>query len=120
MIYVSKATHSDDELLQSIELLFQRIQLDGLKMRMSESEFGKNRIRFPGKTISNQGIRSCSRKIDHFVTNVKLSTSVRLLQKYMRFEKSELLYLKARQKTPTAVPNVTEGDKIPTDTIPEG
>ena len=91
MIYIGTAAHAADTLLQNIELLFRRMMFAGRKLSMSKSMFGKDRFNFRGKTISNQGIASCSKKIDRFLTNVKLSTSIKSVSRYMRFEKSQSL-----------------------------
>ena len=79
------AAHTTEELLQNIELVFQQIEKAGLKLSMSKCTFGQTKIEFLGKTISTQGIAPLPEKIDKFLKNLKLPTSVKSLQRYIGF-----------------------------------
>ena len=52
---------------------------------MSKCTFEQDEIEFLGKTISKQGIAPLPEKIDRFLTNLKLRTSVKSIQRYIGF-----------------------------------
>ena len=73
------AANNVDELIINIEAVFQQIQKAGLKLSMSKCAFGHPKIDFLGRSITTEGIAPLEDKIDKFLNNLKLPTSVKSL-----------------------------------------
>ena len=79
------AVNNVDELIINIEALFQQIQKAGLKLSMSKCDFDHPKIDLLGRSNTTKGIAPLEDKIDKFLNNLKLPTSVKSLQRYIRF-----------------------------------
>ena len=79
------AKHTTQELLKNIELVFQRFEFAGLKLSKNKCMFGQDKIDFVGRRISKHGIAPFPYKIDKIITNLKLPTSVKSLERYIEF-----------------------------------
>ena len=60
------AAHTPEELITNLELVFQQLDKDGLKLIMSICEFGQKEIDYLGKTISSTGIAPIEKRITAF------------------------------------------------------
>ena len=73
-----------EELVNIIEAVFIKIRQAGLKLSMAEcAAFGHPEIEFLGRSITSKGIAPLEKKIDKFLKNIKLATSVKSLQRYI-------------------------------------
>ena len=79
------AAHTADELLQSIDLVFQGIEFADLKLSMCKCLSGLIKIEHLGKTNSKQGRALLPENIDRFLISLELLTSVTSLQSYIGF-----------------------------------
>ena len=79
------AANSVDELTANIEAVFQQIQKAGLKLTMSKCAFGHPKIEFLGRSITSKGVAPLEERVDKFLKNMKLPTSVKSLQRYIGF-----------------------------------
>ena len=69
-----------EELVNNIEAVFTKIRQAGLKLSMAKCAFGHPEIEFLGRSIT-----PIEDKIDKFLKNIKLPTSVKSLQRYIGF-----------------------------------
>ena len=51
---ITIAGHTADELLQNIEIVFQRIEIAGLKHSLSKCTFGQDKLNFQGRQLVNK------------------------------------------------------------------
>ena len=81
------AAHTVDELTSNIQAVLQQIKQAGtnLKLTMSKSAFRHPKIEFLGKSITFKGVAPIESKIDNFLKNMKLPTSVKSIQRYIGF-----------------------------------
>ena len=79
------AANTAEELVNNIEAVFTKIRQAGLKLSMAKCAFGHPEIEFLGRSITTKGIAPIEEKIDKFLKNTKLPTSVKSLQRYIGF-----------------------------------
>ena len=79
------AANTVKELLNNIEAVFTKIRQAGLKLSMAKCAFGYPEIEFLGRSLTTKGIAPIQEKIDKFLKNIKLPTSVKSLQQYIGF-----------------------------------
>ena len=79
------AASTVEELVDNIEAVFTKVRQAGLKLSMSKCAFGHPEIEFLGRSITSKGIGPIEKKIDDFLKNIKLPTSVKSLQRYIGF-----------------------------------
>ena len=79
------AANTVEELVDNIEAVFTKVRQAGLKLSMSKCAFGHPEIEFLGRSITSKGIGPIEKKIDDFLKNIKLPTSVKSLQRYIGF-----------------------------------
>ena len=79
------AASTVEELVDNIEAVFTKIRQAGLKLSMSKCAFGHPEIEFLGRSITSKGIGPIEKKIDGFLKNIKVPTSVKSLQRYIGF-----------------------------------
>ena len=79
------AASTVEELVDNIEAVFTKVRQAGLKLSMSKCAFGHPEIEFLGRSITTKGIEPIEKKIDDFLKNIKLPTSVKSLQRYIGF-----------------------------------
>ena len=79
------AASTVEELVDNIEAVFTKVRQAGLKLSMSKCAFGHAEIEFLGRSITSKGIGLIEKKIDDFLKNIKLPTSVKSLQRYIGF-----------------------------------
>ena len=79
------AANNVDELVLNIKAVFQQLQKAGLMLSMSKCAFGHPKIEFVGTSITSKGIAPLEDRIDKFLNNLKLPTSVKSLQRYIGF-----------------------------------
>ena len=65
--------------------MFTKIRQAGLKLSMAKCAFGHPEVDFLGRSITTKGIAPIEEKIDKFLKNIKLPTSVKSLQRYIGF-----------------------------------
>ena len=71
------AANNVEELADNIESMFIKIKQAGLKLSMAKCAFGHPEIEFLGRSITSKGIAPVEEKIDKFLKNIKLPTSVK-------------------------------------------
>ena len=79
------AANNVEELVDNIEAVFMKIKQAGLKLSMAKCAFGHPEIEFLGRSITSKGVAPIEEKIDKFLKNIKLPTSVKSLQRYIGF-----------------------------------
>ena len=79
------AANNVEELVDNIESVFMKIKQAGLKLSMAKCAFGHPEIEFLGRSITSKGVAPIEEKIDKFLKNIKLPTSVKPLQRYIGF-----------------------------------
>ena len=79
------AANNVEELVDNIESVFIKIKQAGLKLSMAKCAFGHPEMEFLGRSITSKGFASIEEKIDKFLKNIKLPTSVKSLQRYIGF-----------------------------------
>ena len=79
------AANNIEELVDNIESDFIKIRQAGLKLSMAKCAFGHPEIEFLGLSITSKGVAPIEEKIDKFLKNIKLPTSVKSLQRYIEF-----------------------------------
>ena len=79
------AANTVEELVNNIEAVFTKIRQAGLKLSMATCAFCHPKIEFLGRSITTKGIALIEEKIDKFLKNIKLPTSVKSLQRYIGF-----------------------------------
>ena len=79
------AASTVEELVDNIEAVFTKIGQAGLKLSMSKCAFGHPEIEFLGRSITSEGVGPIEKKIDDFLKNIKLPTSVKSVQRYIGF-----------------------------------
>ena len=79
------AASTVEKLVDNIEAVFTKVRQAGLKLSMSKCAFGHPEIEFLGRSIITKGIGPIEKKIDDFLKNIKLPTSVKSLQRYIGF-----------------------------------
>ena len=79
------AANTAEELVNNIEAVFTKIRQAGLKLSMAKCAFGHPEIEFLGRSITTKGIAPIEDKIDKFLKNIKLPTSVKSVQRYIGF-----------------------------------
>ena len=82
---VGITANTAEELVNNIEAVFTKIRQAGLKLSMAKCAFGHPKIEFLGRSITTKGIAPIEEKIDKFLENIKLPTSVKSLQRYIGF-----------------------------------
>ena len=79
------AANTVEELVNNIEAVFTKIRQAGLKLSVAKCALGHSEIEFLGRSITTKGITPIEEKIDKFLENIKLPTSVKSLQPYIGF-----------------------------------
>ena len=79
------AANTAEELVNNIESVFTKIRQAGLKLSMAMCAFGHPELEFLGRRITTKGIAPIEDKIDKFLKNIKLPTSVKSQQRYIGF-----------------------------------
>ena len=79
------AANTAEELVNNIEAVFTKIRQAALKLSMAKCAFGHPEIEFLGRSITTKGIAPIEDKLDKFLKNIKLPTSVKSLQRYIGF-----------------------------------
>ena len=65
--------------------LFASIRKSGVKLTMHKCEFGKEKVKYLGSTITTQGIQPNEKKIQDFLKTVKVPTTLHQLQRLLGF-----------------------------------
>ena len=79
------AANTVEELVNNIEAVFTKIRQASLKLSMAKCAFGHPEIEFLGRSITTIGTATIEEKIEKFLKNIKLPTSVKSLQRYIGF-----------------------------------
>ena len=87
------AANNVEELVDNIESVFIKIKQAGLKLSMAKCAFGHPEIEFLGRSITSNGVAPIEEKIDKFLKNIKLPTSVKSLQRYIGFIQFDRQYI---------------------------
>ena len=82
---IGKAAHTDDELLQNFELVFQMIDFAGVDLSMIKCTLGQDKIELLAKAFSKLGIAPLPEKNDRFLTNLNPPTPVKSPVWYLEF-----------------------------------
>ena len=82
---ISIAANNVEELVDNIEAVFMKIKQAGLKLSMAKCAFGHPEIEFLGRSITSKGVAPIEEKLDKFLKNINLPTSVKSLQRYIGF-----------------------------------
>ena len=90
---IGKETNTVEELVSNIEAVFIKFGQVGLKLSMAKCAFGHPEIEFLGKSIITKGIAPIEEKVDKFLENIKLPTSVKSLQRYIGFVQFNRQYI---------------------------
>ena len=82
---IGPAARTASELIENLDHVFEQIKKAGLKLSIEKRQFGIQSIDFVGKTISLAGISPIEERFTKFLKNLKLTSSVKTLQRYLGF-----------------------------------
>ena len=69
----------------ALKRLFASIRRSGVKLTMAKCEFGKEKVKYLGSTITTQGIQPNEQKIEKFLKHIKVPSTLHQLQRMLGF-----------------------------------